>query len=106
MKLSKEHIIESIKRTLAATTPVGAKVLLFGSQARGDARDDSDWDILILLDKDKASEEDFDQVAYPLFELGWQINEMINPILYTYKEWEKRHFTSFYKNIEQEGITL
>ncbi|MEG1644034.1 MAG: nucleotidyltransferase domain-containing protein [Bacteroidales bacterium] len=106
MKLPKTEILESIRRIVSTTLPLGGKAILFGSQARGDAHRDSDWDILILLDKEKASADDFNQVVYPLFELGWQINEMINPILYTYNEWKKRSFTLFYKNIEQEGIAL
>ena len=41
-----------------------------GSQVRNDAREDSDWDILILLDKEKKLEEaDHDKYVYPLFEL-------------------------------------
>ena len=48
----------------------GAKVILFGPQARGDAREDSDWDILILLNKDKVELDDHDYISYPFFELG------------------------------------
>ena len=46
----------------------GAKVILFGPQARGDARED--WDILILLNKDKVELDDHDYISYPFFELG------------------------------------
>ena len=30
------------------------KVILFGSRARGDARADSDWDLLVVIDRDIA----------------------------------------------------
>ena len=67
---------------------------------------ESDWDILILLDKSRIYNEDFDRVAYPLVELGWKIGADINPLIYTYTDWQRRSFTLFYKNVEQEGIEL
>lgn len=106
MQEEKERVIYSIRETAEKLLPSGAKIVLFGSQARGDAREDSDWDILILLHKDRINNTDFDDVAYPLIELGWQMGIIINPILYTYKDWQKRSFTFFYKNVEQEGIVL
>lgn len=49
---AKEEILYAIKEVIAQVMPTGARVVLFGSQARNDAREDSDWDILILLDKE------------------------------------------------------
>lgn len=98
--------MQSIKRVITQTMPIGARVILFGSQARGDAREDSDWDILILLDKEKLEEADHDNYVYPLFELGWNIDVQIHPMIYTFKDWMKRSFSPFYKNIEEEGIVL
>ena len=103
--MTRDNILQEIKRTLHEVAP-DAKAILFGSRARNDAREDSDWDILILIDKDKVRNEDFDTVAYPLVELGWTIGEMINPILYTFSEWNKRSFTIFHKNVEEEGIAI
>lgn len=103
---NKEYILQSIKERLKDVLPQEGKALLFGSQARGDERMDSDWDILILLEKNKVTHDDFDAVAYPLIELGWHLGTTITPLLYTYQDWEKRHFTPFYKNVEQDSITL
>ena len=61
-------------------------LFLYGSQARDEARPDSDWDILILLDKLKIEVEDYDNVSYPLVELGWSLNECVSPVLYTLNE--------------------
>lgn len=98
--------MQSIRETASEVLPNDARLILFGSQARGDAREESDWDLLILLEKEKVSNEDFDNFAYPLIELGWRIDVLINPLLYTFSEWEKRSFTPFHKNVEQEGIVL
>lgn len=80
--------------------------MLYGSRARGDFHPDSDWDLLVLVDKESQQLQDFDRYAYPFVEMGWQIGAEINPMLYTYQEWEKRKFTPFYHNVEQDKITL
>jgi uncharacterized protein len=105
MKKSRKEILKAIKNTLKTITP-DAKTILFGSQARGDSKSDSDWDILIILDKPKIEPTDFDTISYPLYELGWQEGEFFSVKLYTKSEWLKRSFTPFYKNIEKEGILL
>lgn len=66
-----KKIIENIKKTLDASLPKQATAMLYGSQARGDAHQESDWDILIVLDKDKLTPEDYDTITYPLTKLGW-----------------------------------
>ena len=43
------------------------------------ARKGSDWDILIVLPKSQLQQADYDQVSYPLVELGWTLGEQINP---------------------------
>ena len=80
--------------------------ILFGSQARGDARNDSDWDVLILLGKERVQLCDYDNYSYPLREMGWELGADINPILYTKTAWEQNSYTPFYKNVTKEGIVL
>ena len=101
-----KQILDSIKRTLDTTLPSQAVAMLYGSQARGQARRDSDWDILIVLDKDRLNPDDYDTVTYPLQKLGWDIGAEINPIMYTKKEWEASRITPFYHNVIKEAITL
>jgi predicted nucleotidyltransferase len=105
MKSTRQELLLAIKKTIISIDKNG-KVILYGSQARGTANQNSDWDVLILLDKPKIEPEDFDRIVYPLVELGWNEGEQISPKLYTFDEWKKRNFTPFYKNIEKEGVVL
>jgi len=82
------------------------KVILFGSQARGDAREDSDWDLLVLLNKEKKTFEDEDIYGFPFDKIGWSNGVSINTILYSTDEWKKRKITPFYENVEKEGIEI
>lgn len=108
--VTREHledaVIKSIQAKAESIMPKDARVILFGSRARKDAKADSDWDILVLLNKEHIDEKDHDEYTYPLWELGWQINQMIHPIVYSISDWDKRKGSPFYNSVEQEGIVL
>ena len=44
--------------------------------------------------------------AYPFRVLGWDMNEEINPQVYSKKEWEGYSYTPFYMNVEQDKMVL
>ena len=94
--------IQALKRQLIPTE----KMILFGSQARGDAHEDSDWDLLVLLDKPIRENDDYDNYGYPFAEMGWKYGVYLSTKIYTVTEWEKRKPTPFYKNVEQDGIEI
>ena len=84
-----------------------AKVYLYGSRARGITKPDSDWDLLILLNKDKITTEVERNVTSPLYDLEFEIGEVISPMIYSEKEWNSKHsVTPFYSNVMREGKLL
>jgi predicted nucleotidyltransferase len=94
--------IQALKRELL---PNG-QMFLFGSQARGDAHEDSDWDLLVVIDKDRRNfAEDFDKYCYPFSEIGDRHGTHIDVIVQIKKEWETRPSMLKY-NVEQDGIEI
>lgn len=101
-----ERMISELKTVAVKTLPQKGRMYLYGSHARGDANEHSDWDILILLDKEKILSEDFNAVAYPLVEAGWKLDEVVSPQVYTFQEWEQMSFTPYYKNVEHDKVVI
>ncbi|MDR0865628.1 MAG: nucleotidyltransferase domain-containing protein [Candidatus Symbiothrix sp.] len=100
-----QRILKQI-RTLKRRLLPNDKLILFGSQARGDAREDSDWDLLVLLNKPVREADDDDNYGYPFAEMGWKYGVYLSTKVYTAAEWEKRRPSPFYKNVEQDGIEI
>ncbi len=103
--MKRQQVIEYIKRVGRDALPPNSTLLLYGSRARGDAHEGSDWDLLILLDKPRLQSDDYD-MTYPFRLLGWDIGEEINPHVYTKKQWEGWTFLPFHKNVERDKIVL
>lgn len=108
------HIIPSESRAIAALvkkqillTDVTASVILFGSRARGDAEDDSDWDFLVLTqqtDTDGLS----DKLRKKLLrEVELKYNVAISLMLKNASLWQSDYaVTNIFESINEEGILL
>ena len=51
------QIIDNIRQVASRVLPKGSTLYLYGSRARGDAHDVSDWDLLLLLNNEGDSDE-------------------------------------------------
>lgn len=105
MPISQSITLRKIKNIVSAIEP-DARVVLYGSRARGDFDSSSDWDLLVLLNKSKIQPDDFDRISWPLYKIGWEYGEQFSVKLYTFNDWEKRSFTPFFKSVSKEGIVL
>ena len=98
-----ENILVEIKK-LVEEQDSSAKIYLYGSRAKGNAHKDSDWDLLILLNREKITSEIENEITSPLYDLEFETGEIISPMVYTLKEWNtKYNVTPFYKNVMKEG---
>jgi uncharacterized protein len=100
-----EIILDLIKKSVRSTAP-DAELILYGSYARGDNREDSDIDILVLVDKEKITRDDRTKITYPLYEIEFETGTVISPIVYSKQYWEKHRITPFYENVVREGRVL
>jgi predicted nucleotidyltransferase len=101
-------ILLLVRNSIKETAP-DAEVILYGSYARGDFHEDSDIDLLILIDteKDVISHEEETKITYPLYHIGYDETILISPMVYSKKRWETKHkVTPFYKNVMKEGVYL
>jgi len=102
----KDPIFQRIKKSVVTTAP-NAKLVLFGSYARGTNTDGSDIDLLILLDSDRITWPEEKRITYPLYDIEFETGTAISPVVLSKKDWESKHkITPFYKNVAREGIVL
>ena len=102
----RSEIVKQIKETLQRVAPT-AQSFMYGSQARGDFRPDSDIDLLIIVDEDRLSIKEEQQITIPLYEIEMETGVPISAMIVLKKNWKKRPFkTPFQINIMNEGIVL
>lgn len=106
MRPNYKNITQKIKKAVGEIDST-AEVILYGSRARGDAKNDSDWDILILVNKPKVTFKDEKTFWHKIYDVELETEQCISPIVYAKKEWEtKQSVTPLFRNVKQEGIPL
>jgi predicted nucleotidyltransferase len=107
MMTNKErHIIQIISKRIKELDP-NAEVILYGSHARGQANKNSDWDILILLDKQNVTLTTEQKYRHYLLDVELEIGQPISVFVKSKKVWETKYpVTPFYQNIKNEGVRV
>lgn len=99
-----QKILIQLKKKIRSIDP-NAKVILFGSRARGNYNDDSDWDFLILTEK-RVTQDLNNEISDSLFEAELDTDQVLTSIVQNTSIWKKYSNTPFYWNIFKDGIEL
>ena len=104
--IDKEKILTRIKTSIKSKNPE-TKIILFGSRARNDNAENSDWDILLLVDDEKVSNEIEDYYRDFLYDIELDTGHLISIFIYSKSYWKNTlKYSPFYKNINKDGIEL
>lgn len=99
------HFSQQMKRIFGIHL---SKVIVYGSYARGDYRDNSDVDIMVLVDLPEAEIKKRENDVYDIaFDIEMDTGIDISPIIKNeaqYEYWED--VLPFYKNIRKEGVIV
>ncbi len=105
--MSKTHtFLTQIKAKASRLLTPEDQLFLYGSRARGDNDEYSDWDILIITRNKYTNDEQFEKFIYPLTLYGQEHNQEISVITYSKEEWEANNTSLFYKNVTKDRIRL
>jgi predicted nucleotidyltransferase len=96
------QVLDNIRQVADSVLPQGSELYLYGSRARGDAREDSDWDLLLLLDQPANDDADFKKYVYPIMERGFDLWQYFSIQTYTKNDWLNGPHAMFYYNVEKD----
>lgn len=101
-------LLQRVAAAIQAVEP-GARIVLYGSHARGDAATDSDWDFLVLLDG-PVDRRRMERVRDAVFDVELSLDgcPVLSTIIRGKDEWETPRYQAmpFRKNVERDGIAL
>lgn len=96
-----QALIEGLQKRLGGTLK---EMWLFGSRARGDYSDNSDYDVLVVADDERLKLERI--VLEEEYRILYSMDELVAGPIYDVQSWERASNSPFGWNVRKEGIRL
>jgi predicted nucleotidyltransferase len=101
-----DEVLKKIKPRLQAAFPGRFRgVLLYGSEARGGARPDSDLDLMVLLEGPLRLGKDLNGIVTALYPLQLEIDRAIHALPVAFETYESAEY-GLYREAKREGVLL
>ena len=98
--------LEAVKSQVRGIAGEDARLIIYGSYARGEEREDSDVDLMVVLPDDKFTLKIKDTIHDAIFEIGYDADLLISVLIVS--ESIERKFKGFkvFASVEKEGVPL
>jgi predicted nucleotidyltransferase len=105
IKSKEKEIVQRFKERVTETLGDRLdRIVLFGSRARGDAEEDSDFDFLVTVKNPKA--DDKERVRQIAWELSLEYDTVITPLVLPIEDFVEEKYFYLHENIHKEGRVI
>ena len=101
-----KDLLARCKQAITLAVP-DAEVVLYGSRARGDAREYSDYDILVLV-SEPVNMALKDRILSNVYPMQLETGAMLTLVTYNRQQWDSPPYRAmpFRHNVERDGVIL
>ena len=105
-KKKERELLSCCREAIHKISP-DATVILYGSRARGDSEAESDYDLLVLVNRAVSLEQE-DVIRGQLYKIELYTGRVITLNVYHDKDWESSlyHAMPFHQNVERDGVVI
>ena len=96
------YLAEKLHLAIEEALQETVQVILFGSYARGDASQESDLDVLVVVNK--VDKDTLDMILDIAWQVGFEAGKVISVIPATHGEMDLLSLSPFFQTIQREGI--
>ena len=101
-----DEALQQIRPSLQAAFPERFRgVLLYGSEARGAAREDSDLDLLVLLEGPLRLGRDLETIVQALYPVQLELDRVIHALPVSKAAFEAAEY-GLYREAKRDGVLL